>query len=201
MKRDSFVFYRSFYEATKELPEQEQLIVYNTIIEYALNGIELETQGISRAIFALVKPQIDANTKRYENGLKGGRKPKQNQEETKKEPKGNRKKTKTKANDNENANVNVNANEKKINFAQYVSMTQDEFNKLVKSYGEDFTNKCIVALDNYKGSSGKYYKSDYRAILTWVVEKVKKDEPNEKKKPYQNYDQRNIENFEGFYIN
>ena len=89
MKRDSFVFYRSFYEATKELPEQEQLNVYNTIIEYALNGIELETQGISKAIFALVKPQIDANTKRYENGLKGGRKPKENQNKTKKEPKEN----------------------------------------------------------------------------------------------------------------
>ncbi len=28
------------------------------------------------------------------------------------------------------------------------------------------------------GANGKKYKSDYRAILNWVVDKVKKDIPN-----------------------
>lgn len=32
-------------------------------------------------------------------------------------------------------------------------------------------------LDNYKGSSGKSYKSDYRAILNWVVDKAQKECP------------------------
>ena len=33
----------------------------------------------------------------------------------------------------------------------------------------------ITVLDNYKGQSGKTYKSDYRAILNWVVERVQEE--------------------------
>ena len=52
-------------------------------------------------------------------------------------------------------------------------MTNAEYEKLVSTYGKDFADQCITSLDNYKGSSGKKYKSDYRAILSWVVDKVK----------------------------
>lgn len=107
MERDSFIFYRSFYEAIKEIPDEEQLIVYRAITEYALNGTEINIQGISKAIFTLVKPQIDANTKRYENGKKGGRKPKENQKETKLKPNVN---DNVNVNDNDNVNVNNNDN-------------------------------------------------------------------------------------------
>ena len=48
-------------------------------------------------------------------------------------------------------------------------MTNAEYDKLVSTYGVDFTNQCITRLDNYKGANGKKYKSDFRAILTWVV--------------------------------
>ena len=33
----------------------------------------------------------------------------------------------------------------------------------------------IEILDNYKGAKGKRYKSDYRAILTWVVDRYNED--------------------------
>lgn len=59
----------------------------------------------------------------------------------------------------------------KIAFAENVRMQQSEYDTLVEKYGEQFTQKLIETLDNYKGSSGKSYKSDYRAILMWVVEK------------------------------
>lgn len=74
MERDSFIFYRSFYEAIKEVPDEEQLQIYKTITEYALNGNEVDNKGISKAIFTLIKPQLDANLKRYING----KQPKQN---------------------------------------------------------------------------------------------------------------------------
>ena len=84
-------------------------------------------------------------------------------------------------NENENENINNTKNkkkdlkekEKKIQYAEFVSMTEEEYQKLLTKYGEDATKKCIETLDNYKGSSGKKYKSDYRAILTWVIDKVK----------------------------
>lgn len=89
-----------------------------------------------------------------------------------------------------NENININKNiinnkdnrkrgskgkkeEEKIHFAEFVSMTNAEYEKLVSTYGKDFANQCINSLDNYKGSTGKKYKSDYRAILSWVIDKVK----------------------------
>ena len=57
-------------------------------------------------------------------------------------------------------------------------MTQSEHDTLVEKYGEAFTRKLIEELDNYKGASGKTYKSDYKAMLVWVIEKCEKKYPN-----------------------
>jgi len=58
----------------------------------------------------------------------------------------------------------------KVRYADYVRMTEEEHGKLVAAYGKDATRKAIERLDNYKGAKGKTYKSDYRAILSWVVD-------------------------------
>lgn len=65
--------------------------------------------------------------------------------------------------------------EEKIHFAEFVTMTNVEYNKLVNTYSKEFADQCITVLDNYKGSNGKKYKSDYRAILNWVVDRVNQD--------------------------
>lgn len=57
----------------------------------------------------------------------------------------------------------------KRKFAEFVSMTNDEYSSLVTKLGEQGAKRCIEILDNYKGQSGKTYKSDYRAILNWVI--------------------------------
>lgn len=59
----------------------------------------------------------------------------------------------------------------KMRFAADVFLTEEEFQKLVDIHGEPAAREMIEILDNYKGSSGKQYKSDYRAILNWVVER------------------------------
>ena len=64
----------------------------------------------------------------------------------------------------------------KHNFAEFVSMTNDEYSSLIETLGsEESVKACIDILDNYKGSNGKKYKSDYRAIKAWVIEKYKKE--------------------------
>lgn len=83
MERDSFIFYRSFYESIKEIPDEQQLETYKAITEYALNGKEEQLAGVSKAIFTLIKPQLDANLKRYLNG----KQPKQKQDISKTEAK------------------------------------------------------------------------------------------------------------------
>ena len=121
MERESFVFYRSFYEGIKELPRDIQGEVLTAIMEYGLNGVTTENQKpITKAMFALIKPQLDANNQRFENGKRGGRpkadcnqtetetKPKQNQTETKLKPNHNQTETKPEPNVNDNVNVNDN---------------------------------------------------------------------------------------------
>lgn len=114
--RESFIFYASFYRAIEEIEEKKQLKIYKAIMKLALENEEIENlSGIEKAIFELIKPQIIANNKRYDNGAKGGRPPKKitNGYENKK-PKENQNETKTKPNnnynENENENVNVNDN-------------------------------------------------------------------------------------------
>ena len=64
----------------------------------------------------------------------------------------------------------------KHNFAEFVSMTNDEYSSLIETLGsEESVKACIDILDNYKGANGKKYKNDYRAIKAWVIEKYKKE--------------------------
>lgn len=98
--RDSAIFYRSFYEAIKELPSGNQLEVYNAVFEYALNFNAVELTGLSKTIFTLIKPQLEANIGKYKNGIKA----KNKQKRSKKEANEN-------VNDNLNENNNVNNKE------------------------------------------------------------------------------------------
>jgi len=104
MQRDSFIFYRSFFEAAEPLPSKEKLALFEAITNYALNGSLPDLPPIAKAMFTLIKPQLDANQKKYQNGTKGGR-PK-----TKEEPNDNLDVTKGKANENVNDNANENKN-------------------------------------------------------------------------------------------
>lgn len=104
--RSSFVFYDSWWEAIKNLPRDVQGDVLTAIIEYGLSGETTEQlKPITKAMLAMVKPQIDVNNQRYENGKKGGRPPKdRNRSETNQKPKTNQEETKVKPNDNVNDN-------------------------------------------------------------------------------------------------
>ena len=110
--RTSFVFYRSFYESITNCPDDAQLLLFRAVSQYALDQVEPTFAGSQYhpfldAIWAGIKPQIDANTQRYLNGCKGGA-PVGNQN-ARKQPKNNLKQP----NENENENENENANGRK----------------------------------------------------------------------------------------
>lgn len=108
MTQCSYVFYGSFYEALKEVDQETRLLVYDALNEYALFGSEPQLSGTASALFKLMRPQIDANRKKRENGKKGGSKSgakKQSASEAQAKAK------QTRA--NVNANVNENENEDK----------------------------------------------------------------------------------------
>jgi len=108
--RDSFIFYKSFYDSIKELDPKDQVQIYNAIFKYQFEEEEIELNGVCKSIFILIIPQLEANNKRYENGKKGGA-PKGNQnakKTTKKQPKNNQKQPNVNVNVNVNDNVNDN---------------------------------------------------------------------------------------------
>lgn len=80
----------------------------------------------------------------------------------------------------------------KTTYAQFVHMTDIEYSKVLEKFGsESAAMQAIEKLNNYKGSSGKKYKSDYHAIISWVYEDVKKQIapfPNAPKPTDINYD-------------
>ncbi len=132
MERESFVFYASFLEGIEGLSNESQLKVYQAVMNFAIRGIEpTNLIGIEKSIFALIKPQILANNKKYKNGCSGGEfgklggRPKSKTKKTTKKPKGvidknpNGVNSKTpneneNVNENVNDNVNVNENDKQI---------------------------------------------------------------------------------------
>lgn len=112
MSRDSMIFYRSFYESLNGLSPMIKAEVYDAIFEYGINFKEIEFENeFAKALFTLIKPQLDANIKRYNNGIKPKSKAeaKDKQEITKTEPKDIQTSIKTETNVNVNENVNVNA--------------------------------------------------------------------------------------------
>ena len=124
MERESFVFYASFLEGIEGLSNESQLKVYQAVTNFAIRGIEpTNLVGIEKNIFALIKPQILANNKKYKDGCKGGRPTKQEKTNKKNHRLLNKKTNGYKnkkpndnvnVNENVNDNVNVNENNKQI---------------------------------------------------------------------------------------
>jgi hypothetical protein len=68
----------------------------------------------------------------------------------------------------------------KKRFGEFVTLSDSECVKLLGRLGTQArVDRAIEILDNYKGSKGVKYKSDYRTILGWVIERLEGDELKE----------------------
>ena len=194
MAQDKITFHRRWSETTKDLPSDARLEVYDAIVQYAFEGSVKEfVSSLAKVAFNFIRQEIDSDNKRLAEisrkrkmaGLRGGA-PKNNQNALrnkeqemptepitapttqgmlfddvevvvpKEQPKKPTKPTKHK-------------------YAEYVLLTEVEYQKLVDAHGEEGANWMITKLDNYKAARGMTYKSDYRAILNWVVKEYEKE--------------------------
>ena len=154
MERDSFVFYKSWEDAIEQLPEAEQARAYRNIIRYACTGEKPETGGLAGIVYTMAKPIIDANNKRFSDGIKGGR-PKTTGFENKKPLVTESKTTgyeNSKHNENENENENENVSENENN-------TEKENEKYI---GEAVSSPDPIRyqyiIDNLNGKTGRNYR-------------------------------------------
>lgn len=75
--RNHFTFFRSYYEAIKELPQEFQAELLMAIVEYGLNDAEMtETLSqVSKAFLRILKPILDKSKAKSQGGQKSKRGP------------------------------------------------------------------------------------------------------------------------------
>ena len=133
MNRESFIFYRSFMEALNELNDKQYARVFRAITKFALDGEEIELAGIEKVIFSLIKPQLVANQKRYENGCKH----KRNGSETEAQQEQTISKSQPNVNVNDNVNVfKVSKKEsKEIDFKNNNTQARESYEEIMEEFG------------------------------------------------------------------
>lgn len=194
--RESFVFYKNFYETIKILPKRQFSIMIEAIVEYGLynklpNNLSLTLQ----ALFKNFKDSIDKAQRRYdasvENGKCGGA-PKGNKNAKKlveKQPKSTQnnleqpKLTENNLNEDDNENVNDNESEDENmlgcfspTLAEIISYAKSELKIEDKEYCEKFYN-------HYSGIG--WVNGSGRPIVDWqsvFKNWIKKDKKSSKNK-------------------
>lgn len=197
MDRESFVFYRSFYEALQNVPKKYRSEVYDACFAYVFESCEPSLSGVSRALWELIRPQLDASQKRYENAKKGaeygklGGRPKK-KDENKKPLKGYENETlnvnvnvNENVNDNENVNVNAPAPDgEQTTHTDSETETTGRPSNLdvlgeIVSKGYQLEGASIKAFMDYNEDRG--WKMDWRLALKRWAEREKKQEPKKNK--------------------
>lgn len=162
--RDSCIFYRSFFEAIDELPPENQAELYKAIFEYSLNFNQLELSGLSKTVFTLIKPQLDANLKRFKNGSKA----KEKQKGSKKEAKPKQEESKPEANNNNNNNNNLNEN---VNNNPNENLGP-EVNEKEKQFIDPFLRKYKII----EGTNPRLYIDNFKMIFDYMYTELKSED-------------------------
>lgn len=196
------MFYRSFYEAIKDVPKKYRSVIYEAVFEYVFDSQEPSLSGVPSALWKLIRPQIDASQKRYENSKKGaeygkmGGRPKKTKESEKplkgyeeKPLKGKKVETlNVNVNSNSNVNENVNVNSsgpdgEQTTHTYSTSETEptgrpsnlDVLGEMV-SKGYQLTPASITAFMEYNDERG--WKMDWRlALKRWADKEKPPDQP------------------------
>ena len=197
MAKDSFVFYRSFYEALQNVPKKHRTEVYEAVFEYAFESREPSLSGVPRALWELIRPQLDASQKRYENAKKGaeygklGGRPRK-KEENKKPLKGYESETlNVNVNENVNDNVNVNVNAPAGGSDTHIP-TFDEIALFCNQHNIKTDIKKFMQYNEGKGWSMEWTS----ALALWVQKDKDKKKEDRSKNRFNNFENSEPYDFE-----
>lgn len=190
--RDSFIFYRSFYQSAKKLPKEDKAELFDAICSYALDGESVEMSVVPEAIFTVIKPNLDANRRKWENGCKEKKKPSEveadeEQEISKDEAKDKQTISKAQGNVNVNEDVNVNKDVKDKRKRFTPPSLQDIQNYCKERNNSVNPDKWLNFYQSNGWKVGKNSMKDWRAaVRTWEGSSFdKKQEPTNAFNPSQ----------------
>ena len=203
MRRDSFVCYKSFYDAIKQLSDEDFARSMRVICEYALNGVEVDIQGVPSVVFQLVKPQIDANNRKFLNGMRGkecgnlgkeygkfGGRPKTPQETPQETPQsGEKNPPNVNVNDNVNVSSVANATAPTTKKTVAIEARRDNLQDELRKYANQYSNDMLNAFYQYWSEPNqKNTKMRFELEKTWLLSSRlatwEKRENNYKKNSY-----------------
>ena len=71
--RNSFVFYKDWWQVPEDLPEEERLQAYEAICSYAFDGV-VPQNNVIKAVTGLMRTAIDRDNKKFEDKCEKNRK-------------------------------------------------------------------------------------------------------------------------------
>jgi len=185
--KESFVIYRSFYEALKDLDDTTQAHIFRAICAYSLDGSDTVFTGIAKIVWTLIKPQLESNNKKYINGHKGGRPNSQNEkpmvfenDDSKKTSGFENKKpmvfendqnkkpnVNVNVNDNDNDNVNDNENEEKKEIENLKNFPLPQKKLSFKKFSKD---QLLKEVDQNKNKTSLLTSTDFQKFVDYWTE-------------------------------
>ena len=171
---DSFVFYRSFRDAIEEMTDENKLATLLAICDYALYGVELELQdAMSRAVFTVARPSIDANNAKRAGGKKGGRPRKEttgfseeNHRFSKNESTVSVSVSETVSEAGTGADKPPAPTRKKYGQYGWVKLTDSDYNRLLNDFGATEVKRCIAYIDESAQATGNKNKwRDWNLVI------------------------------------
>ena len=197
--RESFVFYRSFAEAIKALDDKSAKELLTALCDYALDDKEVELDNpILKAMFSLIKPQVDANNRKREAGKKGGRPKKEEtkpevkdesediepeviEEDKIKKPKVSKNKNQKKPkvfNSENQTKPNVNGKWRMENVNEECKCEMENVNEeaeyINNAAAKNFFERFYAKLSNYTKEIPKF-KAEYDAVLMSLISKYSQE--------------------------
>ena len=151
-----FTFFHSFYEAARELEEQDRLRFYDAIINYSINGEEPDLSGNIKAMFMLAKPVLDKSREKSKSGKKGGE---ANTKQTESKAEANLKQTGSKS----EANRKQNESKSEANAKQTGSDISEEKDKEIEK------DKEYITPHTPQGGDGAQGVAKNRFELFWAA--------------------------------
>lgn len=198
MSKKSFVIYDSWATLIASIPTEQAGELIQAICKKRIGeSVEITDPSVA-GMFAMIAPQLDADSKKYQekcDRIKAAREknePKNNESELKNDESA-LKREKSELKNNESGGVSVSDSvsdsvsvhptgvnkrareaKQRHKFGQYghVILSDDEFNALAAEKGEPQTQEAIRAVDEYCEQSGKCYKNYALVLKKWGFKAV-----------------------------
>ncbi len=139
------------------------------------------SENYLKGMFASIKNSMDSDIEKYD---KKCRKYAEN---------ASKRKTKEAASAASDSEQKADSSEQ-VSYAEYVSMTEKEHQKLIAEFGEGVTADYIKKLNNHKGSTGKTYANDYYTMKSWIEKDQNHQQKAEQETP-SSYDRDELARF------